>query len=95
MSQYDLTEVNLPVALVEAQASGIGVCLQESPGRRQAQLDFLGGGGYLFGSIDEVPALISKPYAEDMQLAGLRNCWKCDVSVHKQMLDESWREIDR
>jgi glycosyltransferase involved in cell wall biosynthesis len=85
--------VGLPVAVIEAQASGIGVCLQEQTKRQQVQLDFLGGGGHLFKSIEDVPALISKPYSEEMRIAGLRNCWKCDVSIHKEMLDNIWRDI--
>lgn len=86
-------KVGLPVAIVEAQASGIGVCLQELPGRRAAQMDFLGGGGYVFKSIDDVPEIISRPYPEEMRLNGLENSKKCDIRSHKKMLDEAWSPL--
>ena len=52
-----INKVGLPGAIAEAQAAGLGVCWQELPGRRQEQLDFLGGGGFLRGSLNNRPAL--------------------------------------
>jgi glycosyltransferase involved in cell wall biosynthesis len=92
-SDPNINKVGLPVAVIEAQASGIGICLQELPGRRQAQLDFLGGGGFLFKSIEEVPDILAKPYPEEMRLAGFENVKKCDVSIHKEMLSRVWDTV--
>lgn len=83
-----INRVGLPAAVAEAQASGIGVCLQELPGRRQAQLDFLGGGGFVFESIDEVPGIITQPYPEEMRRKGLESSKRCDVRRHKQAFDQ-------
>jgi len=94
-SHQKIGKVGLPVAVAEAQASGIGVCLQELPGRRQAQLDFLGGGGFLFKSVEELPAILSQPYPEEMRQAGFANCRKCDLPVHQKMLDEAWASAVR
>lgn len=89
-SNTEINKVGLPVAVCEAQASGLGVCLPELPGRREEQLEFLGGGGFLFRSIDEVPAILARPYPEDMRLAGLENAAKFDIERHKQLLTGAW-----
>ena len=88
-----INRVGLPASVVEAQASGIGVCLQELPGRRQAQLDFVGGGGFVFESIDDVPGIITQPYPEEMRRSGLESSKRCDVRRHKQMLDQIWAPL--
>lgn len=91
-SDTEVRQVGLPAAIIEAQASGIGVCWQELPGRRQEQLDFLGGGGFLFESIRDVPETISREYPEEMRLRGLENAKKCDVSTHCEMLLQVWHQ---
>ncbi len=89
-SSTRIARVGLPVSIAEAQASGIGVCWQEMPGRRQEQLDYMGGAGFLFKAIDEVPEIIGQPYPDEMRKRGLENSKKCDVDIHKQMLVETW-----
>ncbi|MCZ6799624.1 MAG: glycosyltransferase family 4 protein [Nitrospirae bacterium] len=89
-SDTEINKVGLPAAIAEAQASGLGVCWQELPGRRNEQLEFLGGGGYLFQSIDELPAILTKPIPEEMRQAGLNNAKKCDIEKHKVLLMEVW-----
>ena len=89
-SDVEMNTVGLPAAVVEAQASGIGVCLQELPGRREAQLDFLGGGGHLFKKIDEVPDLLSEPYPEELRMKGFASSLRSDVRAHKSTLDDIW-----
>jgi Glycosyltransferase Family 4 len=85
-----INKVGLPVAIPEAQAAGLGVCWQELPGRRQEQLDFLGGGGFLFNSIADVPSIISQPYPEAMRQAGFEAARRCDIEQHKQLLTSAW-----
>lgn len=89
-TKLDLPEVGLPVSVIEAQASGLGVCLQAQPGREKHQLDFLGGGGHLFRSIDEVPEIIRRPYSEGMRELGYVNAEKCGVEKHCAMLSKAW-----
>lgn len=91
-SDTGINKVGLPVAIAEAQAAGLGVCWQELPGRRDEQLEFLGGGGFLFRSIDEVPAILSRPYPEEMRLCGLQAAKRCDIEQHKGLLSEVWRQ---
>ncbi len=92
-TDVDVNEVGLPCSIVEAQASGIGICWQEVPHRRVAQREFLGGGGYLFRSYDELPAIIAKGYPEDMRRRGLENAWKCDVGRHADQLTSVWQRV--
>lgn len=89
----EINTLGLPMAIAEAQASGIGVCLQEMPGRRGPLLDYLGGAGFLFKTIDELPEILRQPYPEDMRLRGLENAKKCDISAHKVLLSEVWDKV--
>ena len=90
-SDVTIHKVGLPISLVEAQASGLGIAWQQLPGRRRSQRRFLGGGGYLFRSIDEVPAILSSPYPEKMRRRGFENARKCDVEAHRHLLLEAWK----
>jgi hypothetical protein len=92
-SDTKINKVGLPVTLMEAQASGLGICWQELPGRREEQLEFLGGAGYLFQSIDEVPAILKAGYPEAMRTRGLQNSRKCDIEGHRHLLSEAWDAV--
>ena len=92
-SNPKINAVGFPVVIAEAQASGIGVCWQELPGRREDQLEYLGGAGFLFKSIDELPAILEQPYPESMRLAGLKNAKKCDIEDHKVLLTQVWDNL--
>lgn len=66
------------------------MCVQTTPERRREYEDYLGGGGFVFESIDEVPGIISQPYPEQMRLLGLENAKKCDIETHKHLLSHVW-----
>jgi hypothetical protein len=87
-----INKVGLPASIAEAQAAGLGVCWQELPGRREEQLDYLGGAGFLFHSIAEVPSILARPYPEEMRLRGLDNARKCDIREHKHLLTDVWQQ---
>jgi glycosyltransferase involved in cell wall biosynthesis len=89
-SDPELNKVGLPVSLVEAQASGLGVCWQELPGRRREQLDFLGGAGHVFRSLDELPEILVRPVSEELRRRGIANARKCDVEAHRHLLIDAW-----
>jgi glycosyltransferase involved in cell wall biosynthesis len=86
----EINRVGFPCAIVEAQASGLGVLWQRLPGREAEQLDFLGGGGILFDSIEEVPELLSRPYPQEMRENGWKACWRSDIEGHKNRLTDLW-----
>ena len=94
-SDPTINKVGLTVSIVEAQASGLGVCWQELAGRRSEQLEFLGGAGYLYRTLDQLPGLLRKPYPEEMRLRGLANARKCDIEAHKVLLTGAWNAAAR
>ena len=74
--------VGWPLAVAEAQASGVGVCMK----RVRPDLEqYVGGAGYLFDDIDEVKSIISGPVPEDMRNAGFNQAKKS--SIHHQIND--------
>lgn len=89
----NINKVGLPVGIAEAQASGLGVCWQELPGRREQQLEFLGGGGFLFREVGELPEILLRPYPEEMRLRGLANARRCDIQDHKTLLTDVWHRV--
>lgn len=88
-----INKIGFPVGIAEAQASGLGVCWQELPGRREQQLEFLAGGGFVFQSIEELPAILGAPYPEAMRQRGFENARRCDIQGHKGLLTDVWRRI--
>ncbi|MDX1948812.1 MAG: glycosyltransferase [Pirellulaceae bacterium] len=94
-SDCKINKVGLPVAICEAQASGLGVCWQELPGRRAEQLDFLAGGGFLFQDLRDVPALLLRPYPEEMRQRGFAAAARCDIERHKHLLSDVWSPAPR
>jgi hypothetical protein len=80
--------VGWPLAVAEAQAAGVGVCL---PNLRPDLRDYLGGAGFLYDSIEEVRDIIAKPYPEEMRRAGFEQAKKSDVFRHGRLLLDLWR----
>ncbi len=89
-----IQKVGLPVSIVEAQAAGVGVCWQELPGRREEQLEYLGGAGFLYRSIDEVPEILANGYPDEYRARGYENARKCDIEGHKHLLTDAWRDAN-
>ncbi len=91
-SDPQINKVGLPVGIAEAHASGVGVCWQELPRRRQEQIEYLGGAGFLFKSLQELPDILSRPYPEEMRLNGFEAAKRCDIQGHKHLLADVWNE---
>ncbi len=85
-----LGTVGWPVAVAEAQAAGLGVCL---PNIRPDLAEYLGGAGFLYGSVGELPAILSRPYPEEMRERGFEQARKSDVAVHKTKLTALWDKV--
>jgi hypothetical protein len=79
--------VGWPVAIAEAQASGVGVCMQRV---RPDVADYVGDAGFLFDTIDEVPEIISAPFPEHMRERGFRQAMRSDARSHISILEELW-----
>lgn len=84
---FDMATVGWPMAVAEAQASGVGVCM---PNIRPDLKDYIGEGGLLYDSIDEVADMIAKPVCHKMREAGFLQAKKSDIQEHKHLLTDLW-----
>src|SRR3989441_3120171 len=78
-----------PVGIAEAQASGVGVCMRNL---RPDLKDYVGEGGFLYDSIDQIRDIISKPFPEEMRQIGFEHARKSDIRQHKHVLTDLWRQ---
>jgi len=79
--------VGWPLAIAEAQAAGLGVCMARI---RPDLEDYLGGAGYLYDSIDELPEILSRPYPQELRERGYAQAKKSDVNSHIHLLTNLW-----
>jgi hypothetical protein len=79
--------VGWPVAVAEAQASGVGVCMQRI---RPDLGEYVGDAGYLFDRIEEVAEIISQPFPLDMRRRGFEQAAKSDARSHISILERLW-----
>jgi glycosyltransferase involved in cell wall biosynthesis len=86
----DMKSVGWPMAVAEAQASGVGVCLA---GIRPDLKDYVGEAGYLYSDLQKVKELISGPVPADMREAGFEQARKSDVSSHIRKLTDLWDRV--
>jgi hypothetical protein len=85
---FDVPAVGWPVAIAEAQASGVGVCV---PMLRPDLAQYVGeGAGVLYETIDELPAIVSGPVPEEMRTRGFEQARKSDIERHKHLLTDLW-----
>lgn len=79
--------VGWPIAVAEAQAAGVGVCM---PDLRPDLEEFLGGAGFVYGSLDEAKRILSQPLAEEIRQRGFEQAKKSDIANHKHLLTDLW-----
>lgn len=85
----DYMNVGWPMAIAEAQAAGLGVCVSNiRPDLKQ----YIGGAGFVFDDIEEVVDIIKKPYPEHMREAGFKQAKKSDIKEHKRVLAGLWNK---
>lgn len=85
--------IGWPMAIAEAQAAGVGVCI---PALRPDLAHYVGeGAGILYESIDELPAIISAPVPEEMRERGFEQARKSDIERHKHLLTDLWADALR
>lgn len=83
----EIGTVGWPMAVAEAQASGVGVCMQDI---RPDLREYVGDAGYLFDSIDEVARIISEPFDEERRQLGFEQARRSDVRSHISLLTDLW-----
>ncbi|KAA3633672.1 MAG: PqqD family peptide modification chaperone [Proteobacteria bacterium] len=89
-ASFNNGNVGWPLAVFEAQAAGLGVCIANL---HPHVADQLGGGGFVYDAIGEVPAIVSQPYPDEMREAGFENAKKADIHRHKHLLTDLWQSV--
>lgn len=81
--------VGWSMAVPEAQAAGLGICF---PNIRPDIQEFLGGAGFTYNSIHEVPDIIKEPYPQEMREIGFEHAKKSDIDrhIHIHILTDLW-----
>jgi hypothetical protein len=81
--------VGWPMAVAEAQAAGVGVCL---PNIRPDLQNYLGGAGYLYDSLDQVAKIIRSDVPDEMRELGFEQSKKSDIELHIHLLTDLWTD---
>lgn len=90
-ADHSFNSVGWPIAVAEAQASGVGVCIANI---RPDLREYLGGAGYVFDSLEEVRKIISRPVPDEIRELGFVQARKSDIEVHKGLLTRLWGQGD-
>lgn len=85
-----LPTVGWPLAVAEAQASGVGVCIQRV---RPDLEEYVGGAGFLYDSLDEAAKIIAGPVPAEIRERGFAQARKSDVHGHIDRLVDLWRAV--
>ena len=83
-------EVGWPMAIAEAQAAGVGVCMQNI---RPDLRGYVGEAGFLFDTVDEAAKIISQPFSKELRELGFEHAKKSDVRGHIHQLEKLWEPV--
>ena len=82
-----INTVGWPLSVPEAQASGVGVCIQNI---RPDLAEFVGEAGYLVDSMEDAAKIISQPFSNELREMGFAQAKKSDVNGHIGKLEALW-----
>ncbi|MGE5624401.1 MAG: hypothetical protein ACM3ZT_02515 [Bacillota bacterium] len=85
-----MKSVGWPMAVAEAQAAGVGVCLANI---RPDLKDYVGEAGYLYDDLNKVKELIAGPVPREMREAGFAQARKSDIRAHIHKLTDIWDKV--
>jgi hypothetical protein len=83
----DIGTVGWPMAVAEAQAAGVGVCID---GIREDLRAYVGGAGYVLENLSDALDIIADPVPPDIREAGFDQCRRSDVRQHIATLENLW-----
>jgi glycosyltransferase involved in cell wall biosynthesis len=83
-----LKSVGWPMAVAEAQASGVGVCVQNV---RADIREFLGDAGFVFDTPEDAADIIKWSVPEDMRQRGFEQAKRSDIAEHIKLLTNLWQ----
>lgn len=84
-----MATVGWPMAVAEAQASGVGICMQNI---RPDLADYVGPGTYLFDTLDEVATIITSSLPEYRRQQGFAQARRSDIKAHLPLLEALWKQ---
>lgn len=79
--------VGWPLAVAEAQASGVGVLVQRV---RDDLATYVGDAGFLFNRIEEAAEIIEAPFPQAMRERGFELARRSDIRTHITTLTDLW-----
>ncbi len=79
--------VGWPMAIAEAQASGVGVCMRAI---RPDLREFLGDAGIMYDEVAELADLVRKPVPDELREVGFEQSKRSDIARHKHLLTDLW-----
>jgi len=83
----EIGTVGWPLSAAEAQASGVGVLLQNI---RPDVAEYVGPGGYVFDTIEDARRIISEAFPEERREASFLHAEKSDIDNHIELLFRLW-----
>lgn len=86
----EMKSVGWPMAVAEAQAAGVGVCMADI---RPDLKDYVGKAGHLFKDLETVRALISGPVPPETREAGFEQARESDIRSHIHKLTDLWQAV--
>ena len=84
-----LKNVGWPMAIAEAQASGLGILMRNI---RPDLKDYIGGAGFLYNTPDEASKILRNKYPEDMREEGFKLAERSSLNTHLQLLQTIWSQ---
>lgn len=84
--------VGWSLAIAEAQASGVGVCMQNI---RPDLREYVGEAGFLFDTVSDVADIVSKPFPQELREMGFEHARRSDAASHISTLTDLWRTAAR
>ena len=79
--------VGWPTAVAEAQAAGVGVCME---GIRPDVREWVGPGGFVLGRLGEALDIVEQPVPPEVREAGFEQARRSDVRSHIGVLEALW-----
>ena len=89
-ASHEMATVGWPLAVAEAQASGVGVCMQNV---RPDLRTYVGDAGFLFDTVDDAARIISQPFSDELRQLGFEQARNSDVRRHIQKLTDLWNLV--
>jgi glycosyltransferase involved in cell wall biosynthesis len=83
-----INKVGWPLAVAEAQASGVGVCMQTT---RPDLIEYVGDAGFVFNKIEEAAEIIAQPFPDVLRERGFVLSKRSDVNNHISCLTDLWQ----